>query len=187
MLQWTTRRASTALLFELGRDEDGVGAVAVLPDGRVVTGSRGGGRVLVWDPAEPGAGPAELGRDMYGMGAAAVLPDGRVGTGVGSGRVLVWDPAGPGTGPAELGGGEISRALSRPGLAGVGGGGAAGRAGSHRRRRRRGCWCGTRPSRASARSSSAATRSGWGRWRCCRTGGWSPAATTRPGAGVGPG
>ena len=26
--------------------------------------------------------------------------------------------------------------------------------------------------------SSAATRTGWGRWRCCRTGGWSPAAAS---------
>ena len=57
------------------------------------------------------------------------------------------------------------------------GGGAAGRAGGHRRRIAGGCWCGTRRSRAPARSSSAATRAGWGRWRCCRTGGWSPAAT----------
>ena len=59
VLQWTTRRASPALILELGRDEGGVGAVAVLPDGRVVTGGGlfVGGGVLVWDPAEPGAGP----------------------------------------------------------------------------------------------------------------------------------
>ena len=106
VLQWTTRRASPALILELGRDESGVGAVAVLPDGRVVTGG-GGGRVLVWDPAEPGTGPVELGRN--GQGAVAVLPDGRVVTGGrgdgvgGGGRVLVWDPAEPGTGPVELG------------------------------------------------------------------------------------
>ena len=131
VLQWTTRRASPALILELGRHEGGVGAVAVLPDGRVVTG--GGfddGRVLVWDPAEPGAGPVELGRHAGGVGAVAVLPDGRVVTGGG---------------------------------------------------RRGGCWCGTRPSRAPARSSSAATRTGWGRWRCCRTGGWSPAASAAAG------
>ena len=120
VLKWTTRRASPALILELGRDESGVGAVAVLPDGRVVTGGGsgygigyggGGGRVLVWDPAEPGAGPAELGRHQGAVGAVAVLPDGRVVTGSGSGygigygggRVLVWDPAEPGAGPAELG------------------------------------------------------------------------------------
>ena len=82
-----------------------MGAVAVLPDGRVVTGG-GDGRVLVWDPAEPGAGPVELGRHEDGVGAVAVLPDGRVITGGGDGRVLVWDPAEPGTGPVELGGHE---------------------------------------------------------------------------------
>ena len=81
--------------------------------------------MLVWDPDEPGTGPVELGRHEGGVEAVAVLPDGRVVTG--------GDSAG-------------------------------------------GCWCGTRRSRAPARSSSAATRAGWGRWRCCRTGGWSPAA-----------
>ena len=62
---------------ELGRDVGAVGAVAVLPDGRVVSGGYGG-RVLVWDPALPGAGPVELGRHHGGVRAVAVLPDGRV-------------------------------------------------------------------------------------------------------------
>ena len=57
--------------------------MAVLPDGRVVTGGCDGGRVLVWDPAEPGAGPVELGRHEGGVSAVAVLPDGRVVTGGG--------------------------------------------------------------------------------------------------------
>jgi hypothetical protein len=52
VLQWTTLRANPALILELGRCDGGVEAVAVLPDGRVVSG--GGypsdGRVLVWDP-----------------------------------------------------------------------------------------------------------------------------------------
>ena len=88
----------------------------MLPDGRVVTGGDDG-RVLVWDPAEPGAGPVELGRHEGGVGAVAVLPDGRVVTGGPSSaeggvcvgltatrrRVLVWDPAEPGAGPVELG------------------------------------------------------------------------------------
>jgi hypothetical protein len=83
VLQWTTRRASPALILELGRHEGGVGAIGVLPDGRVVTGGSGlgGGRVLVWDPAEPGTGPVELGRDEGVVAAVAVLPDGRVVTG----------------------------------------------------------------------------------------------------------
>jgi Trypsin-like peptidase domain/WD domain, G-beta repeat len=106
VLQWTTRRAWPTLILEFGRHESEVGAVAVLPDGRVVTGSGGtgrDGRVLVWDPAEPGAGPVELGRHESGVAAVAVLPDGRVVTGGYDGRVLVWDPAEPGAGPVELG------------------------------------------------------------------------------------
>ena len=85
---------------EFGPDAFGVGAVAVLPDGRVVTGGRGD-RVLVWDPAEPGAGPAELGLIRSGVWAVAVLPDGRVITG-GVGWLVVWDPANWGAGPVEF-------------------------------------------------------------------------------------
>src|SRR5207237_8498577 len=58
---WTTRRASRALSADLGRHDGGVEAVAVLPDGQVVTGGHGG-RVLGWDPAAPGAAPAARGR-----------------------------------------------------------------------------------------------------------------------------
>ena len=74
----------------------------VLADGRVVTGGSDG-RVLIWDPAHPGGGPAELGRHGSGCSAVAVLADGRVVTGGSDGRVLIWDPAHPGSGPAELG------------------------------------------------------------------------------------
>ncbi len=117
VLQWTAQRTSPALILELGRDK-GIEAMAVLPNGRVITGGLGfgvDGRVLVWDPAEPGISPVELGRPEGAVRAVAVLPDGRVVTGGDSGRlstgrggrVLVWDPAEPGTGPVELGRDEV--------------------------------------------------------------------------------
>ncbi len=99
--RWTTRRVGSALSGDLGRGHGRVRGVAVLPDGRVVTGGDDG-RVLMWDLADPGAGPAELGREHGRVRAVAVLPDGRVVTG-GDRRVLGWDPADPGAGPAELG------------------------------------------------------------------------------------
>ena len=82
-----------------------------------------------------------------------MLPDGRVVTGGGRRRrrVLVWDPARAGAGPVELGrhdGGVAAVAVLPDGRVVTGG------------VRRRGCWCGTRRSRAPARSSSAATSGG---------------------------
>ena len=74
----TTRRVSRGLSGELGRHgDDGVGVVAVLADGRVVTGGDDN-RLLVWDPAQPDADPAELGRHDSRIRAIGVLPDGRV-------------------------------------------------------------------------------------------------------------
>ena len=100
MLQWTTRRASPALILELGRHEGGVGAVAALPAGRVVTGGLGVGLALVWDPAEPGTSPVELGPHGVGVTAVAVLPAGRVVTGDYDDRVRlrnVQQSSSPGT------------------------------------------------------------------------------------------
>ncbi|GAB3843311.1 WD40 repeat domain-containing protein [Dactylosporangium cerinum] len=78
------------------------GAVAALPDGRVVTD--GDCRVLVWDPARPGEDPREIGRAPEGLAAVAALPDGRV---VAVGRrecgLMVWDPDRPAAGPAGAG------------------------------------------------------------------------------------
>ena len=82
--------------------------MAVLPDGRVVTGGDDG-QVLVWDPAARRADPVKLGGD-YGpvkhdgpVYAVAVLPGGRVVTGGYDKRLLVWNPADPDAAPAELG------------------------------------------------------------------------------------
>jgi Trypsin-like peptidase domain/WD domain, G-beta repeat len=99
---WTTRRASRALSAELGRHDDAVYALAVLPDGRVVSGGEDL-RVLVWDLTAPGADPVELGRHDDAVYALAGLPDGRVVSGGEDLRVLVWDPGRPGTDPVELG------------------------------------------------------------------------------------
>jgi WD40 repeat protein len=100
---WTTRRASRALSVELGHHDDPVIAVAVLADGRVVSGGADW-RVLVWDPSRPGSGPVELGRHDLPVIAVAVLADGRVvSSGGNDGRVLVWDRSEPGMAPVELG------------------------------------------------------------------------------------
>ena len=174
--RWTTRRASRALSGELGRHDGAVRAVAVLADGRVVTGGDDG-RVLVWDPADPGAGPAELGRHDEPVRAVAVLPDGRVVTG---GRRR----AGAGVGPG--------RSRRRPGRAGPprrlgGGGGGAGRTGGWSPAgATSGCWCGTRPIPAPARPSWAATTAGAGGGGAARRAGGHRRGR-RAGAGVGPG
>ncbi len=62
VLQWTTRRASPALILELGRHDGSVIAVAGLLDGRVASVGGYDGQVRVWDPADPRAGPLEFGR-----------------------------------------------------------------------------------------------------------------------------
>ena len=102
MPRWTTRRAGRALSGELGRHDHGVWAVAVLADGRVATGGDDW-RVLVWDPARPGANSAELEGFRSQGHAVAALPDGRVVTGGRYAALLVWDPAHPGGEVVELG------------------------------------------------------------------------------------
>ena len=102
MLQWTTRRANQAPVAELGRHDGSAETVAVLPDGRVASGGFDGW-VLVWDPADPGAGPTELGHHYGPVHAVAVLPDGRVVSGGADGEVVVWDPADPAAAPTGFG------------------------------------------------------------------------------------
>ena len=77
-------------------------AVAVQPDGRVVTAGLNT-RVLLWDPARPSVPVTELGRHTDYVMAVAVLPDGRVVTGGFDGQVLLWDPANPAAGAVGLG------------------------------------------------------------------------------------
>jgi WD40 repeat protein len=101
VLQWTTQRASPALILQFGRHEGTVTAMAALADGRVVIGDRVG-RVLMWDPAQPGTAPDMLGRHERGVGAVVVLTDERVVTS-GPDGLLIWDPAQPGAAPAILG------------------------------------------------------------------------------------
>ncbi len=98
---WTSRRANRALVAELEGQGGAVRAVAVLPDGQVVSGGDDG-RVLTWDPAHSQAKPIELGHHVRAVRAVAVLPDGRVVSGGDDHRVLVWDSADPKTSSAEL-------------------------------------------------------------------------------------
>jgi WD40 repeat protein len=101
-LQWTTRKASRALVAELGSHDGYVEAVAVLPDGGVVTGGEDR-RVRIWNPQMPGATPVELGTHDESVYAVAVLPDGGVVTGGEDRRVRIWNPQMPGAEPVELG------------------------------------------------------------------------------------
>jgi WD40 repeat protein len=108
---WTTRRVGRALSTELGRHDAGVRAIALLPDGRVVTGGDDG-YVRVWDPVGSGA-PVKLGDGDGAVLALAALSDGRVVTGHADGRICIRDPANPRCAPTELGRhGDVVNALS---------------------------------------------------------------------------
>jgi WD40 repeat protein len=98
---WTTERTSPYLVRVLGRHDGWVYAVAVGPDGRVVTG--GGDGLRLWDPATPGQPGQQLGRHDSRVQAVAVGPDGQVVTGGEDGVVWLWDPATPGQPGQQLG------------------------------------------------------------------------------------
>ena len=83
-----------------GRHSSRLRAVAVLPDGRLVSG--GDDWIRVWDLALEYIVPVGLGRHDGMTRALAVLPDGRVVTGGEDSRVRVWDPA-MAASPVELG------------------------------------------------------------------------------------
>jgi len=101
---WTTQRTSRALVLRLTR---GANAIAVLPDGRIATGSENDGQVRVWDLNRPDAYPIDLGWAVGYVDAIAVLPDGRIVTSSSidrrGGWVEVWDPNRPDADPIELG------------------------------------------------------------------------------------
>lgn len=126
---WTTRRTSRALVQELGRHDDKIAALAVLPDGRVASSGAYDRRLRIWDPAAPRTGLVELAIDDGNVAALAALRDGRVALGCAiplqaltlpdgslmrpddplsqrgpsGGRVQLWNPAEPQASPVELG------------------------------------------------------------------------------------
>jgi WD40 repeat protein len=82
---------TSVLPFTFGSHDMFVNAVALLPDGGVVT--VGGGGLRIWDLARP---YRPIGRfdDFQTMSAVAVMRDGRIVIG-GKGRVRIWDPSKP--------------------------------------------------------------------------------------------
>ncbi len=78
----------------LGRHDDYVRSVAVLADGRVVSGSDDH-RVLIWSLDRP-EDPVELGSHKGWVFAILQLTDGRVVSADDGGTIRVWDPKVPG-------------------------------------------------------------------------------------------
>lgn len=100
---WISRQPER--FYELGRCDHDISTVAVLHDGRVVTGGSDDGTISIWDPRNPGTEPIILGSHGDAVMALAEIPDGRI---VSSGtwaaeQLLLWDPSEPGREPVELG------------------------------------------------------------------------------------
>ena len=173
VLQWTTRRASPALILELGRHERRGGG------GGGAAGRAGGHRRRLRRRPGAGVGPGGAGRRP----GRARPPRRRGGGGGGAAGRAGGHRRRRGSGGGCWCGTRRSRAPARSSSAATSGGVAAvavlpdgrvvsGGDGDGRVLVWDPARAGRRPGRA--RPPRAA---GWWRWRCCRTGGWSPAAT----------
>ncbi len=83
--------ASEALLRTLIGHTDRICALAVLPDGRLASGS-GDHTIKLWNPAS-GACVATFEGHSSSVNALAVLPDGRLASGSDDPTIKLWDPA----------------------------------------------------------------------------------------------
>ncbi len=89
--------------LELGAHSMPVQAVAVSPDGRVISaGEDEDDQLLMWDPSYVGIREADLDTSKSNLRALAILPDGRVITAGYQHRVRIWDPSHPGSDPLNL-------------------------------------------------------------------------------------
>ena len=144
---------------------DAVTALAVLPDGRALSGSSDS-TLRLWDlqtrRKPPARGPHGRGRSRL-----AVLPDGRALSGSQDGTLRLWDLQ---SGESRVLTGHTNGVTA---LAVLPDGGAPSPA-----LWTRPCGCGT--CRAATAAPSRATRAGSGRWRCCPTAAPSPALRTAP-------
>ena len=86
-----TRRSLRLSTAHQATLEGGGAALAVLPDGRIVSGSWEG-VVLLWDPAQPQQAITLEGHAGE-VTALAVLPDGRIASGSTDHTVRLWDPS----------------------------------------------------------------------------------------------
>ena len=99
---WTTERTSPNLTRVIGRHGAAVRALAVYPEGKVVSG-HDDGALRLWDPNLDHDRGQEVGRHGAAVGAVAVTPDGKVVSGDHDGVVRLWNPDLPDDKGRELG------------------------------------------------------------------------------------